>query len=260
MLGAMVPPTLRDVYQDILVFRGDPPAESPDQATSSIGGTWRTPSISRSYLLAARTTLDQAHVWGMLSELTLPIAFQQRHAFELGVKELLTACYGLERDRAWLHLLSQDPHARRPEGKDPAETHDLHSLVGDLALALKNAGEAYLPIPPAFKAMAKTLTDIEQSHHDRLRYEHIRLKKKEPLTPSFSQPQVFQLGTVQDDLEQLFTKYILCSRHEHTDGETGTLLGWLVDEGMSLDQWIYPILEDAGELHHVDDDDEIIIG
>lgn len=157
----------------------------------------RQPNYGLSYLLAARQLIEQAEA-STVAPVAMPVAYLQRHAFELGVKSLLLPAYWIEEARQYQAALDADPIApRQPEIEVPQE-HQLRKLVGELDRELTRSGYT---LPSMLKDVADKLADLEEGDATRLRYP-IGARGE----PSLLRPLVLKVGEIQNELEEVFEK------------------------------------------------------
>lgn len=198
------------IYDDILGF-GIRNERSEEQVTARLGGFWAQPNYALSYLLAASVAIENVRADQRESELVLPIAFLQRHAFELAIKDVADAAFEVACDSIWIETLKGDTSAQRPEQRRIPSTHDLLDLVGVLRKALASAHHG--DVPADIVEMAQRLTDTEGARHDRLRYPRLRTGEK-----SFADEVTFNVGKTQADLEALFGRHFQY-RAEYDDNQ-----------------------------------------
>jgi hypothetical protein len=220
-----------DLYRDILFA----PGRSEADGAVTIGGMFGQPDLARSYLLAARMTIDIAVSGNRLPDVALPVAYLQRHALELAIKDLLTAAYEIAADDAWVTALAKDHSAERTTPEAVPTRHDLFFLLNRLRSALDAIGHG--PVPPAIEqlvtrlhAKERVMTDEEaaaQSHarrqrvsaHDpsRLRYERLTSG-----APSFPDSTRFDIAETQRLLEDAFAHHLLYQPDEYDNSNLTT--------------------------------------
>jgi hypothetical protein len=76
------------MYRDVFII-GHERVISNGHPVGRVGGKWARPNYALSYLLAARYVLDRATEAKTLNEIALPVAYLQRHAFELALKQIV---------------------------------------------------------------------------------------------------------------------------------------------------------------------------
>jgi hypothetical protein len=219
------------IYKSVLPFRsGGSTSEGPP--TARVGGFWAVPNLGLSYLLAARHVIEKGVVESRLNDVALPVAYLQRHAFEVALKNVLETAYMLQAEEAWLQLLQADAKAKRPTRTKVPLEHDfgkLLRLVGT-ALADINCGS----VPPELEAMAKRLGEVEVFEPTRLRYANLRTG-----APSFPDEVLLRVGETQEQLEAIFEKIFV---YNDAEGSEENLTTSLAHEGMALDQAILRIV------------------
>jgi hypothetical protein len=149
---------LPDLYDDVLVFGGGSPA-TDGPPTARIGGFWSQLDYGRSYLLAARYVIECGRRDGRQNEVALPVAYLQRHALEVGLKDLLQSACAIKADRAWLEALKLDGKAPRPAVKKVKHHHDFHCLLRWLRKALEEI--QYGDVPAEFGTLADKVSAVE---------------------------------------------------------------------------------------------------
>ncbi|MBL4686028.1 MAG: hypothetical protein JKY37_15650 [Nannocystaceae bacterium] len=219
--------------------------ESKRQTTStSVGGLFHRPRLSFSYLLAARRLIVSASD-DRLDVVAIPAAYLQRHAFELGLKDLTRAAYEIERDRAWLAALEHDPTTAKLSDVRSGRGHVFESLTRRLAAALELVNYARPVLVAEMEAMGKRLTAIEGQQHTWFRY------------GSFDRPVVLELGSVQRDLEALFERELWIRDWAHAC-DSATVWAEMALESQSLAQDSYSIEKANGMTREIDNLDELI--
>ena len=230
------------LYANVNVF---PSVDADEQGKRAIavGGPFWAMSIERSYLLAARRLLEKGED---VAALVLPIAYLQRHAFEVALKNLLDAARYIARRGEWLEDLEADPTAGPPlepkavveSGSGDAKTHNLRRLIELLEPALGAIG--YGPLPGGIDAMAQKLVDLEANMADRWRYGAVlgpKGKGKGPVSErNFIEPKKVPVEADQIELERLFEKHLCVVDWEHAEADDGPLVGTLALEAMGIDQ------------------------
>ncbi len=222
---------LSEIYDHILFF-GD--SSEMESGKTTVGGTFRSPVLSLSFLLAARRLIDDARtaINGQLGVVAFPIAYMQRHAFELALKGLIESAFDILHSREWRsRLMQRGKKAKLPEQRSVTRSHEFTTILKRLRKALKSINFA-TTIEPEIVAMADRLTAIEQQEPSRLRYE------------GFMKAVVLELGAVQDDLEELFHRHFWARGLEHANDQ-GSIYGALALESQSIGQTIYAL-----ESHH----------
>lgn len=187
------------IYDNVLGFgiRND---RSDEQVTARVGGMWAQPNYALSYLLAASVAIENVRAEQRESELVLPIAFLQRHAFELAIKDVADAAFEVACDSLWIEAVKVNASADRPEQRQVPSIHDLLKLVQLLREALAAVHHGDFPVD--IVEMAQRLTEIEGARHDRLRYPRLRTGEK-----SFADEVTLNVGKTQADLEALFVRH-----------------------------------------------------
>src|SRR5687768_3395604 len=132
----------------------------PPPPTANIGGVFRTPNYALSYLLAARLTLERAAETGRVDDVALPVAYLQRHAFELGLKSLIDIAYDVAVEGERIRLVERREPPDRVIVRYADRSHDLRKLIADLgeALTTVNHGE----VPDELVAVADLLATVEE--------------------------------------------------------------------------------------------------
>jgi hypothetical protein len=192
------------IYADILILGG---GNKP-----RIGGHFAQPNLGLSYLLAARHVIEAGEAERRLAEVTLPAAYLQRHAMEVGLKNLLELVYGIHRDREWLDALRRDPNADRNPVESVPPKHHFSELRRLARQALKKID---FDLPDEIAGMTKKLAEAEVFDHTRFRY--LTLTNGEE---SFPKPEILRVAENQDELEMLFEK------HLHFHGFDKPRSGW----------------------------------
>lgn len=218
-----------DFYADILIWDETRVSET----TTRFGGRFSEPLLSYSYLLGARRLIASATT-ARLDVLAAPIAYLQRHAFEVALKGLTAAAYKLERDRVWLSELRRDPGtAKLPERKKPVFTHHFGVLVDELEKALKAIDHDPRTLLVRLRETGERLAKLEQTGPTHFRY------------GGFTKPATLELGGLQTALEELFAQemWIRDSDHiEHLD----TVWADMAIESHQLGREIYAIEDRNG--------------
>ena len=164
----------------------------------------------RSYLLAARALLDVAIAADRLPLVCFPIAYNQRHAFELTLKGVTTIALNYHADYRWLAALRGDINAERPEPGSPVTKHHFDIVLNDLRSAL---GQADLgSLPTTFSKLANLLAEPEAKAPERLRYDIVRkpgTKAEDKTTePAFSKETQLDLLGRQEAIEGFMNEHL----------------------------------------------------
>lgn len=225
------------IFHDIIGFGGRSPTKD-GPAAAEVGGMWGQPNLGLAYLLAARHVIAEGEREQRLREVALPVAFLQRHAMELALKDLLETAYEIQRDRGWLAALQQDSDAEPGVRKTAPFKHDFKKLRKLVRGALKAIG---FDLPDDIDAMTMKLGTVEMFDPSRFRYLTGADGEK-----SFPESEVLHVGQVQADLEALFEK------HFHFQGFDRPNTEWnlatdLAAEGEYLTQAIYRIVDPLAE-------------
>lgn len=197
-------PAPEGLYDNVLVFGGKGSASSPPAA--EIGGTWRTPNYPLSYLLAARMTLERAVEAGHVAAVVLPVAYLQRHAFELGLKSLIDLAYDVADDEERIGRVQQGQSHEDVPVRYAQKDHGLGKLISELEKAL--TAVKYDPVPRELVELADVLATVEAEVPDRLRYGRVG-KAKDPQLPSLPEARPFEVGQMQERLEAVFARYLV---------------------------------------------------
>lgn len=238
----------REIYEDIGIFGGDT-VEEGDYRAVRVGGFLWMPSVARSYLLAARSLIDENEALG---HLVLPISYLQRHAFEVAMKDIIETARDVARSETWLEALKADPAAPRPDKpasiaerskRDKAWGHNLPQIMDALEADLRAI--KFDPPPSELRKMAIRLWKIESQQPDRWRYDRVKPKGNPP-EPSFRTEQGIPVEQTQLDLEWLFRRHIWCPTWEHATAKDAPLLGRLGLEDQGLQQTLLHRLSMAG--------------
>lgn len=212
------------LYDNVLVFGGKAEATTPP--ATSIGGVFGTPNYALSYLLAARMTLERAVEAEQVAPIALPVAYLQRHAFELALKNLIDIAYDVAGDEERIRLVEQ---GESPDGvpvRYADQTHKLAKLIKDLGDAL--SGIKCGSVPDELVALAAVLATVEEDVPERLRYERVG-KKKELPRPSLPESRPFEVGSMQERLEAAFERHLVYRENVlDLDAEEWNLLEALV--------------------------------
>ncbi len=238
------------IYENVLIIGGgSPPSDGPPVA--QVGGSWRRqPDYGLSYLLAAHCLIERGEVEGRQNELAVPVAYLQRHAFEIALKDLLAETRGIKADREYLAELKGDGSARyvAPTEEVPFD-HNLDNLIDLLRIALAEIG--YDAVPAEFETLAKRMRAVEGADPTRLRYARVRdmagglvrrKRSEAPLTSSFPKVVTIPVGETQGQLQHLFEAVL------HAEPWTGNsgLGTQLREESEALAQDIYRHDDDPG--------------
>lgn len=222
---------LPEIY-DSIIFGS---AETDDDRASGrtrIGGRWAEPDLALSYLLAARKAMDGAAESGLrLERVAAPVAYLQRHAYELALKDLIGCANQLFRERVYLkNLKKHGLNAKYTKPDAPPKTHSLRRLIKALHAAL----DALRPgrkskkdpppdnpfdpkgLPTTIEAMATRLAELEKTEA-RFRY------------GPFPEHVVLELRKTQEDLEALLAEQFWCRDFSHA-ADTDTIYA-----GMAMD-------------------------
>jgi len=214
-----------DIYGSVLAIGGGSPTrEGPPVA--KVGGFWSEPNLGLSYLLAARHVIEKGSVEHRLNEVALPVAYLQRHAYEVALKGVLEASYRLKTDEAWLQLLKADPRAERPTQTKVPPQHRFDELLKLLAGALAEIN--YGGVPSEVQEMSKRLGQVEDFEPTRLRYLTLRSGAQ-----SFPQSVLLHVGETQEQLEAVFENVFV---YKDVAGANENLVTSLAYEGMAMDQ------------------------
>ncbi len=192
------------LYQSVLVFGGKVEATPPP--TANIGGVFGTPNYALSYLLAARLTLERAAETGRVDDVALPVAYLQRHAFELGLKSLIDIAYDVADEGERIRLVERREPPDSVTVRYADRSHDLRKLIADLgeALTIVNYGE----VPDELVAVADLLAAVEEDVPDRLRYGRVGRRTEHPMA-SLPESRPFEVGSMQERLEDAFARFLL---------------------------------------------------
>lgn len=224
-----------EFYKSILVF-----AESEDDSptTTRIGGRYSQPRLAFSYLLSARRLIVGAPA-GRLGEVAAPIAYLQRHAFELGMKDLIEVADDVRRSRDWLaELRRSGTQAKLPEKSTPIrgqEGHRFDALVKKLREALEAVEYEANELLHELGEVGKLLTGIEDGEHTRFRY------------GNFAGSVELKLGETQERLETLFARELWIRDIVH-ETDPRSLLAELALEVLALGQQICTLEAKLGML------------
>lgn len=219
------------IYESILVLGGGTPATS-GATFAKVGGFWGNPNLGLSYLLAARHTLEAGEREGCVNEVALPIAYLQRHAMELALKDVIDKAQILKRDEEWLAALKKDPEAPLPERAEVPLRHGFDVLFKALREELAAIG--FHDVPTRVRDIVERLRDAEGAEPARWRYE--RLWNGEPSLPN---PIELRVGEMQLELEHVFEEVF---HYQGFGQENENLATSLAHEGMALDQAIAQIV------------------
>ena len=221
------------------VFGWEDVSIQPDPLSVHVGGWLRTPSIALSYLFAAHNLIADGHANDCLAEVALPVAYLQRHAFELGLKEAIKAAENIDWGHRWLDALRHDADASRPPSPPHLRTHDLVKLAERLEAALRVIG--YPPAAAELRDMASRLTEIEARSPERFRYPTVRSDDADDR--SFPELVRLELGEVQTDLEMLFERHFWMRDNIQANDPDATLLGRLTVDALRLNTEIIGLHE-----------------
>lgn len=214
------------LYDGVLVLGGKSEATSPP--TANIGGIFGTPSYALSYLLAARMLLERAVETGRVNDVALPLAYLQRHAFELGLKTLIDVAYDVAADEERIDLVKRGEAVDTVRSKRAPRIHPLPRLINDLRQALATIG--YAPVPSELVELADVLSAVEEHEPTRLRYERVGRGDHPPM-PSLPESRPFEVGSMQKRLEEVFVRFMAYRENAmHLDSEQWNLLEALAME------------------------------
>ncbi len=232
-----------DGLYDMIVGFGTPGAQTHD---AKIGGVWKKPHYRLSYLLAARMTLEVAAEQGRTDEVALPVAYLQRHAFELAIKDVTGLAYSVAADKQRIQRLQRGLPDECPPERFAEEIHHIGNLLDELKKILAKIGAEDL-FPSDLDRVHEHLRSVEEGIPERLRYDRIRpfppppepgsksLKRKDmPLEGSLPEARVFKLGETQELLENTFARHFIY-RHDAVmdlDPDQWTLLESLAVQSM----------------------------
>ncbi len=225
---------LPDIYDDVLVFGGGSPA-TDGPPIAKVGGFWSHPDYDRSYLLAARYVIECASRDQRQNEVALPVAYLQRHALEIALKDLILGARHISADRAWLEALKLDGKAPVPQVPKSAFGHQLRALIAELREALAEIG--YGDVPAEFVTLADKVLAVEGTDPTRLRYA-TGVDGKE----SFPKPVTIPVGETQAELEQIVANHVRVKLHDGAG-----LAQDLADEGQYLTQETYRLDDGPSE-------------
>jgi hypothetical protein len=214
------------IYQHILIFKGDALVVE-GAAGAATGGTWLQPHTALSFLLAARRLLDTTLAIG-LAEIVRPIAYLQRHAFEVALKDVTNLAYSVAAGKKWLEAQSENRNSKPPEPETAKFEHRLPEVEMEAGAALQAIGSS---LPDGVKAMVKRLSEIENKVPDRWRYSTVKDRK-----PSFPAKTRIPIGKIQDELESLFeTVFVFTTLDDARKGDA-PLFAQLVLEYEAISQ------------------------
>ncbi len=219
------------IYRNVLVIGGQSSSVN-GLPVARIGGIWSQPNLGLSYLLAARHVLEAGERENKVSEVALPTAYLQRHAFEVAVKDVAHTALVIRRDERWLAELTQDASARPGDIGGVPFIHSLSALVGVLRDALAQIG--FGEVPAEIVAVAEQLGEAEQFEPTRFRYLNDRSGAR-----SFPHETFLNVGEAQERLETLFENVF---EYQDVEVEKENLVTALAHHGMGLDQAIMRIV------------------
>lgn len=199
-------------YSDILIIH----TRLSDNRRARLGGFWAQPDLALAYLFGARLILERAVHEKRINEVALPVAYLQRHAFELVLKDLLKLAYAMRADKIWLARLSRSRRATRPDEMRVKHGHQLPKLTSDLVAALKAIG---YELPSDVDTMSQKLARIDAGAPDRLRYSTTASG-----TLSFPRPTVLAVTKTQEQLEALFAQSLAFDKDDEENLATAMVL------------------------------------
>jgi hypothetical protein len=224
------------IYRNVLTFGRSVLAAGP-HGIAEIGGVWQTPRFSLSYLLGARRLIDGARDAKEIDEIALPVAYLQRHAFELALKDLIELAYEIKTNSEWIARLAKDPRAEPPTPDAVRREHRLPIIIADLRNALHEIG--WGDVPDELVEMSERLTGIEREEPTRLRYNRIKPRRRAEES-SFPEVVTLALGKTQEILEKLFEEHLVV-RDNSLTMERNNLIESLALEQMGQDQRLYSL-------------------
>lgn len=231
------------VYADLFyMIQGWGAARPTPDGVVTYGGRMSHISYSRSFLFAAHTLIHKAIEEHRLHDVALPLAYLQRHALELALKDCIAIAREIKRDELWLVALKKDKRARRPKGPPLGRlTHDFKEIVAQLRTALAAIG--WKPrIPRAVLGAIR----LHRENPERLRYEEVivrrkkkRADRKEPiLRKSYGKTKVkLELLARQQQLEEVFWDHLHYKVRQPRRKPSNFLEG-LLDQATGQEQYI----------------------
>ncbi|MGH1349084.1 MAG: hypothetical protein ACRBN8_46565 [Nannocystales bacterium] len=205
------------------------------ETTTQFGWKFDELRVSYSYLLGSRRLIASAAT-GRLDVIAAPIAYLQRHAFELAVKEFIASAYEIKRDRAWLQQLRRDPSTAKPPAlEEPKFIHRFDVLVDELRAALGTIDHEPRKLLVKLTEIGEQLSEVEQNKATYFRYG----ERKKPVT--------LELGVMQAKLEELFAEEAWIRDSEHLE-ELDTVYADICLEAQMLFQDICVIEQRHGMM------------
>lgn len=212
------------LYDGVLMFRDGSERRPP---AARLGGIWRTPNYALSYLFTARLALERAAETGHVDAVTLPVAYLQRHAFELALKLVIDLAYEVVTGTHRIQRIKAEGDAKEVSTHVAARTHRLCCLVAELRGVLLASGREG-PIDQ-LNRIAEALIQVEDKDRERLRYQ--RIGKKNSPEVSLPEERLFRVGEMQAKLEKTFEQHFAFrSNAADLDCNTWNLLETLIFE------------------------------
>lgn len=182
-------------WQNLRIYKT--PWTLPSASGGLVEMEWWLPSgfaLWRSFALGARQLIEG----GTLGATVMPIAYMQRHALELALKDLCAIVYEIDA------LGESCARKEWVTAKVPNNTHVYSELITEATAALKTKGDT---LPPEFQALTKDYEKLEDGKVDRLRYPTIYVKQTKTHVPSFQEFKV-DLVRRQVDLEHVLETHM----------------------------------------------------
>lgn len=162
------------------------------------GGLFGQPNIALSYLYSAHLLLQQPdHVYCKVAR---TIAYLQRHALEVGIKNLIQVAHAVHMQQVWLAALKSDPAIAAPFQPSAERIHGLRNLKKSAINALALLG---YQLPDEISQVADCLSEVDHDSSDSLRYSRSLNGK-----PYFAEAKDIPLRKHQDQLEAAFQDHL----------------------------------------------------